>query len=74
MGRIGYQVARRATGFDMSVVDHNRNRRPEHESESGAQYVGFRDLLAQSDFLVVSLPLNNDTKGLIGVQFSALCS
>ncbi|CAB1321295.1 unnamed protein product [Coregonus sp. 'balchen'] len=28
MGRIGYKVARRAQGFDMKILYHNRNRRP----------------------------------------------
>lgn len=66
MGRIGYQVARRASGFNMRVLYHNRSRRIESETELGAEYVDFNGLLAQSDFLVVCVPLSNDTRGMVG--------
>ena len=68
MGRIGYQIARRASGFDMPVLYHNRNRRPEREAELGAKFVELSVLLAQSDFVVVSVPLSRDTKNMIGAK------
>jgi lactate dehydrogenase-like 2-hydroxyacid dehydrogenase len=45
MGRIGRSVARRASGFAMRVLYHNRHRLPP-ESEAGAQWVAFDELLA----------------------------
>jgi glyoxylate reductase len=65
MGRIGRQVARRARGFDMTVLYHNRQRRPEHEAETGARYASFDDLLAQSDYVMLTAPLTPQTTGLI---------
>lgn len=57
MGRIGQGIARRAVGFDMRVLYHNRGRLPEAvERGCRATYVGFDALLAQSDHLVLVLP------------------
>jgi gluconate 2-dehydrogenase len=67
MGRIGRAVARRARGFDMQVIYHNRTRlSPELERECNARYVSFDELLAQSDFLSVNLPYTPDSHHLIG--------
>jgi glyoxylate reductase len=66
LGRIGQQVARRARGFDMTVLYYNRRRRPEAEAELGVRYVPFAELLAQSNYIVLMVPLTPDTQGLIG--------
>jgi len=66
MGRIGDQVARRARGFDMTVLYHNRRRHPEKETALGVRYVSFGDLLAGSDYVVLTVPLTYETHGLIG--------
>lgn len=65
MGRIGAQVARRALGFDMTVLYHNRRPRPELEREFSARYVGFEELLAESDYLMLCCPLTDETRGII---------
>ncbi|OXS61362.1 glyoxylate reductase [Bacillus sp. V-88] len=64
MGSIGEAVARRAKGFNMEVLYHNRSRKSEAEETLGVRYVSFDDLLAQSDFVVVLAPLNAETKGM----------
>ena len=57
MGRIGQGIARRASGFRMRVLYHNRSRLPETvERELGARYVDFDALLAQADHLLLVLP------------------
>jgi glyoxylate reductase len=66
MGRIGEQVARRARGFDMQILYHNRRPRPEVESALGVRYVSLDDLLAGSDYVVLTVPLTPETRGLIG--------
>lgn len=66
LGRIGMQIAKRARGFDMQVVYHNRRRRAELEAEAALTYVSFTDLLANSDYIVLSVPLTEETRGLIG--------
>ncbi|MEK6236597.1 MAG: D-glycerate dehydrogenase, partial [Planctomycetales bacterium] len=65
LGRIGRQVARRARGFDMRVLYHNRRPRPEAEEELGAEYAALDDLLGQSDYVLLSCPLTPETTGLI---------
>jgi glyoxylate reductase len=66
LGRIGTQVAKRAHGFDMTVLYHNRNRRPDVEASLGLRYVSFHELLAESDYVVLTVPLTPQTTGLIG--------
>ncbi|MEL1264076.1 D-glycerate dehydrogenase [Pseudoxanthomonas putridarboris] len=66
MGRIGQGIARRASGFDMRVLYHNRSRLPEGiERETRATYAGFDDLLSQSDHLVLVLPYSPQAHHLI---------
>jgi glyoxylate reductase len=62
MGGIGEAVARRAKGFGMEILYHNRSRKPEAEKELGAQYCSFDELVEQSDFLVAMTPLTPETK------------
>jgi len=66
MGRIGEQVARRARAFDMRVLYHNRQRRPDAEATLGAEHVSRDELLAASDYVMLTLPLTAETHRLIG--------
>jgi gluconate 2-dehydrogenase len=67
MGRIGQAIARRALGFDMRVLYHNRSRLPEaDEKRLNATRVERDELLAQSDFVVVMAPYSPATHHLIG--------
>ena len=66
MGRIGRQVARRANGFGMTVLYHNRNRNDEAEIALGARYATKDELLATADFVVLTVPLTPETRGFIG--------
>ncbi|MFO0881755.1 MAG: D-glycerate dehydrogenase [Gemmataceae bacterium] len=66
MGRIGEQIARRGRGFDMTVLYHNRQHRPDAEARVGARYVSQMELLEESDYVVVSVPLTAQTRHLIG--------
>jgi glyoxylate reductase len=68
LGRIGRQVARRARGFDMNVLYHNRRPRPDIEQELGVRYTAFDELLARSDYVMLTVPLTKDTRGLIGAR------
>ena len=59
MGAIGSAVARRARGFNMNVIYHDRTRKSEEiESMLGARYVGIDALLRESDFLSINACLN----------------
>lgn len=66
LGRIGQAVARRAIGFGMRVLYHNRNRRLEEEQSLGVEYRDLETLLQESDFVSVLTPLTKDTYHLIG--------
>jgi len=66
LGRIGQQIAKRARGFDMKILYHNRHRRVELEPSLNAAYVSFDELLSTSDYIVLSVPLTAETRGLIG--------
>jgi len=69
MGRIGQVIARRASGFDMPVIYHNRTRLSAAiEERLRARYVSKDDLLAQSDFLVLQVPYSPQTHHLIGAD------
>jgi glyoxylate reductase len=65
LGRIGYQVAKRAVGFDMPILYHNRNRNERAEAELGARYVSLDELLGSSDFVALNCPLTEETRGII---------
>lgn len=66
MGRIGEQVAKRARAFDMTVLYHNRHPRPEVGERLGVRYVSKDELLATADYVVLTVPLTPETRGLIG--------
>lgn len=69
MGRIGQGIARRASGFDMRVLYHNRSRLPDAtERECRAGYVGFDELLRQSDHLLLVLPYSPQSHHIIDAE------
>ena len=75
MGRIGYEVAKRAVGFDMSVIYHNRKQKsPEEEKVVGATYIAsLTSLLNQSDYVVLAAPAGRETYHMMDrEQFSAM--
>ncbi|KAJ8004703.1 hypothetical protein DPEC_G00139060 [Dallia pectoralis] len=74
MGSIGYKVARRAQGFDMKILYHNRRRRKEEEEKAvRATYCAkMEDLLQKSDFVMLVVSLSPATHKLIGAKELAL--
>jgi glyoxylate reductase len=67
LGRIGKAVANRARGFDMQILYYRRHRLdPTDEGVLGIRFAEMGDLLAQSDFVSVHVPLTRETKHLIG--------
>ena len=73
MGRIGQAVARRALGFDMKVIYHNRSRLPEDkEAACRARWVDKQTLLREADFLVLLLPYSAENHHIIGATELAL--
>jgi glyoxylate reductase len=67
-GRIGQSVARRARGFGMQILYHNRSRTVEAEQELGARYLELDELLETADFVSIHTPLTDETSHLIGAE------
>ncbi|MBS7457618.1 2-hydroxyacid dehydrogenase [Coralloluteibacterium stylophorae] len=66
MGRIGQGIARRARGFGMRVLYHNRSRLPEAtERECAARFVDRDALFAEADHLVLVLPYTPQTRHIV---------
>ncbi|MBP87434.1 MAG: D-glycerate dehydrogenase [Planctomycetaceae bacterium] len=66
MGSIGEEVAKRARAFNMTVLYHNRNRKADAEASLGVRFVSSDELLADSDYVMLCVPLTDETRGLIG--------
>jgi glyoxylate reductase len=66
MGRIGREVARRATGFSMNILYHDHSRDSHTEKELDTVYAGKEEILRQSDFVSLHLPLSAETYHYIG--------
>lgn len=76
MGRIGLAVAQRANlGFDMPILYNARSQHKEAEDRFNARKVDLNTLLEESDFVVVILPLSDQTFHIIGKdQFAKMKS
>lgn len=69
LGNIGQAIARRGFyGFNMNILYHGRHARPERAQAVNARYCSLDELLQQSDFVVVAVDLNADSKALIDAQ------
>ena len=67
LGHIGAAIARRGFhGFNMNILYHNRREKIEVAQALNAQYRELDQLLQQSDFVVVAVDLNSESKALIG--------
>ncbi|RJT27804.1 glyoxylate/hydroxypyruvate reductase GhrB [Buttiauxella izardii] len=69
MGRIGLALAQRAHfGFNMPILYNARRHHQEAEDRFNARYCDLDTLLAESDFVCISLPLTDETYHLIGAE------
>lgn len=71
-GRIGRDVARRASAFGMRVVYWGRTSSEEIERESDARWLPLDDLLRNADVISLHVALTPDTRSLIGAAQLAL--
>ena len=72
LGEIGTAVARRASGFSMRVLYHNRSPKPDAERELGVVRAGLDELLRESDFVSLHVPLRPETRHLLGAREFAI--
>ena len=65
-GRIGRAMARRAAGFNMRILCYDPHIDRAAAKALGAESCSFEEVLAQADFLSLHVPLNEDTRHLMG--------
>lgn len=68
LGRIGTRVAKRAKGYEMTVLYNKRTPDPIAEKELGVIYAPLDELLVKSDFISLNLPLTSETRHLINAS------
>jgi lactate dehydrogenase-like 2-hydroxyacid dehydrogenase len=69
LGKIGKAVAKRAQGFNMRVLYTDSVRlAPEEERKLGATFTSFEDLLKESDFVSIHVPVTDETRRLINEE------
>lgn len=66
-GAIGARVAKIAAAFGCKVLAYSRTAKQELV-DAGVQYVSLDELLAQSDFVSLHVPLTDATRGLINAD------
>jgi len=73
MGRIGQGIAKRAVGFGMNVIYHNRSRLSEADEKAcSAKYVSKEELLRTADHVVLVLPYTAENHHTIAAKEIAL--
>ena len=73
MGRIGQGIAKRALGFGMKVIYHNRSHLPEADEKAcSATYVSKEELLRTADHVVLVLPYTAQNHHTIGAAEIAM--
>ena len=70
LGEIGIEVARRGKAFGMEVMAIQKKPKPQLARDLGIDFLGgldnFEKVLRASDYIVLSLPLIGETRGLVG--------
>ncbi|MBM3119141.1 MAG: phosphoglycerate dehydrogenase [Chloroflexi bacterium] len=68
LGNVGSEVARRAQGFAMRLIGYDPFVSPDYARNLGVELVSLEQLLKDSDFITLHLPLTSQTKRLIGAK------
>jgi glyoxylate reductase len=73
-GEAGREIAARARAFEMKIVYNQRTRlSPEEEMALGVTYASRLEMLAQSDYVTVNLPVTEQTRNILGdAEFAAI--
>ncbi len=72
LGNVGSEVARRARGMEMKLIAYDPFISIEHARNLHVEPVPLEQLLKESDFITLHLPLTTQTKGLIGAKELAM--
>ncbi|KPK21071.1 MAG: glyoxylate reductase, partial [Dehalococcoidia bacterium SM23_28_1] len=72
LGGVGLEVAKRGRGFGMRVLYCDSTRKLKEERRYGLTHVKLVQLLAESDFISLHVPLTTETHHLVGERELAL--
>jgi lactate dehydrogenase-like 2-hydroxyacid dehydrogenase len=72
MGRIGQATARRAMGFDMTVLYHNRRELGPEDDQGAAYFADAAEMLPNCDFLALTCPLTPETHHWLNAERIAM--
>ncbi|MFC2056601.1 phosphoglycerate dehydrogenase [Chloroflexota bacterium] len=72
LGNVGSEVARCAQGLEMQVIGYDPFISVDYASNLQVEAVPLKQLLKESDFITLHIPLTKSTKGLIGTKELAL--
>ena len=72
LGNVGSEVTRRAQGLEMRVIAHDPFVSVDYARNLQVELVPLKQLLKESDFITLHLPLTASTKKLIGARALAL--
>jgi len=73
LGNVGSEVAKRAQGFEMRLLGNDPLVSEEYAKKLQVELVDVKQLLRESDFITLHLPLTPQTRGMIGARELALC-
>jgi len=68
LGKIGREVAKRAAAFGMQILGYDPYVRNEDLDEEVIHRVKLDNILRDSDYITLHVPLNDETRGLIGAH------
>ncbi len=68
LGNVGSEVARRAQGLEMKLIAHDPFISTDHARTLQVELVSLEQLIKESDFITLHIPLTPSTKGLIGTK------
>ena len=72
LGNVGSEVAKRAHGLQMKLIGHDPFISTEHARHLQVELVPIKQLLKESDFITLHMPLTSSTKGMIGAKELAM--
>ena len=72
LGNVGSEVAKRARGLQMKLIGHDPFISVEHARHLQVELVPIKQLLKESDFITLHMPLTAQTKGMIGAKELAM--
>ncbi len=73
LGMVGVEVAKRGIGFGMTVIANDPKFGPESDVPFNVKIVELNELLVQSDYISLHLPLNEDTHHMLNEETLAKC-